>query len=1043
MNRGTMMRLLSIIPLMLLAFFATTAHATEPTGTDVSGTINVDSTWTKANSPYHVTGEVTVAEGSILTIEAGVNVLFDAPVGITVDGAIDVRGTETDSVRFVPGETTWTGIRVVGRDTSRFAYTAIRDADISRSEIRTSECGGISVTYSMLKMRHCVISGCSAPDTHGLYAEARSDVWLDTCSILNNGTMPGDAGAGIDVGKTKLWMRGCTIAGNGAENLGRGGGLSLSAGPGYLELDYGYSELTDCIIRGNRGRYGGGVSISGTKAVFTRCLIVENAVDTYGGGLRIVDARVTLVQCTVTDNRFTGELPLPPDPNDPFPMPPSDDGKGIGIMVWGLGAALTLENTIVQGNDYSDFFQDPQMPTIVTARYSNIPAEYTGEGNIDADPMFTDTLAGDYTLAPGSPCIDAGGAWVNDADGTRADMGYTGGGGTVAAVPRIQTSMILDFAAGDILELDISNAGGADLVIDSVVCPAGFRIVGTAPTLVTPGASASLSILFDGLYTTVDTLRVYDNDTWRSPEVMLLSGTSGTPLSGDLSQHPALRFGELRLDGSPYRVVDSVYIPAGGNIQIMSGVELIFDVDVPLIVEGSLLVTGSSWNPVTIAAKDSLSEWGGIRFLNADSSTILHANISGGNADEVGLARECGGGIYLNKTGLGMKGVTITGCKALYGGALVVTDSSNVTLDDCRIEDCTSLAISVEWSSNIEMDNCLVRNNTNMGMGPDVASVVGGLYVYYSTATLNDCYFSGNVADRNGGGAVRLEESSAIIKRCQFYSNEAVLGGALWLFGGTYDLENCIVGANTSTGNESAYGGGLLVEGETHATLTNCTIAGNTADVTGGGIYAHADKLINLSLRNCILWGNTPDQIYIKESAGVTPPISITYCNIEGGWPGIGNMDVDPDFIDAANRNYLLKPTSVCINAGDPALTDVEDGTRSDIGAKLASPYPVAVAEPAVETLPTALSLMNAPNPFNPITTIHYALPNASDVRIVIHNVMGQAVRTLVDSRVSAGRHEVIWDGRDMAGRSVGSGVYLYRLTTPGKTLVKRMLLVR
>jgi hypothetical protein len=93
---------------------------------------------------------------------------------------------------------------------------------------------------------------------------------------------------------------------------------------------------------------------------------------------------------------------------------------------------------------------------------------------------------------------------------------------------------------------------------------------------------------------------------------------------------------------------------------------------------------------------------------------------------------------------------------------------------------------------------------------------------------------------------------------------------------------------------------------------------------------------------------------------------------------------------------------------------------------------------------PTRFALsQNVPNPFNPTTTIPFNLSEAGEVRLTIHSVTGQIVRTLADAQMGAGGHMVIWDGTDDAGRAVASGVYLYRLSTGERTLVRRLVVVR
>jgi hypothetical protein len=107
-----------------------------------------------------------------------------------------------------------------------------------------------------------------------------------------------------------------------------------------------------------------------------------------------------------------------------------------------------------------------------------------------------------------------------------------------------------------------------------------------------------------------------------------------------------------------------------------------------------------------------------------------------------------------------------------------------------------------------------------------------------------------------------------------------------------------------------------------------------------------------------------------------------------------------------------------------------------------------AVALPApvqIQTRPEAFALANNyPNPFNPATTIKYALPEASQVRLEVFNVVGQVVRTMVDAHQNAGRYVVQWDASNDNGVNLSSGIYFYRLQVEGSYLeVKKMLLLK
>jgi predicted outer membrane repeat protein len=162
---------------------------------------------------------------------------------------------------------------------------------------------------------------------------------------------------------------------------------------------------------------------------------------------------------------------------------------------------------------------------------------------------------------------------------------------------------------------------------------------------------------------------------------------------------------------------------------------------------------------------------------------------------------------------------------------------------------------------------------------------------------------------------------------CTFIGNSAHgIGDAIAIRGGgglftnhlcTSTLVNCIF-----IGNYGRLGGGYQNDGR--ATLVNCTFVGNSA-TQGGGIYGGG------SLFNCILWDNTPEQI--------NGSIVATYCDVQSGWPGEGNIDADPRFVEPGywdansvwvDGDYHLMPGSPCIDAGDnstvPADTTDLDG---------------------------------------------------------------------------------------------------------------------
>ncbi|MFH1891545.1 MAG: right-handed parallel beta-helix repeat-containing protein [Candidatus Zixiibacteriota bacterium] len=95
-------------------------------------------------------------------------------------------------------------------------------------------------------------------------------------------------------------------------------------------------------------------------------------------------------------------------------------------------------------------------------------------------------------------------------------------------------------------------------------------------------------------------------------------------------------------------------------------------------------------------------------------------------------------------------------------------------------------------------------------------------------------------------------------------------------------------------------------------------------------------------------------------------------------------------------------------------------------------------------TVPESFSLhQNFPNPFNPTTNVSFSLPVESHVRLTIHNIMGQAVTTLIDRELPVGTHTMTWDGRSSNGEPASSGIYFYRIDAGSYTDSRKMMLLK
>lgn len=106
--------------------------------------------------------------------------------------------------------------------------------------------------------------------------------------------------------------------------------------------------------------------------------------------------------------------------------------------------------------------------------------------------------------------------------------------------------------------------------------------------------------------------------------------------------------------------------------------------------------------------------------------------------------------------------------------------------------------------------------------------------------------------------------------------------------------------------------------------------------------------------------------------------------------------------------------------------------------------FTLAISANEDDLVPVMVTALNGnyPNPFNPETTISYAIKEAGDVRLEVFNLKGQKVRSLVNGRQSTGHYSIVFDARDDKGQALSSGIYLYRLTAQNYLSTRKMMLM-
>jgi parallel beta-helix repeat protein len=311
------------------------------------------------------------------------------------------------------------------------------------------------------------------------------------------------------------------------------------------------------------------------------------------------------------------------------------------------------------------------------------------------------------------------------------------------------------------------------------------------------------------------------------------------------------------------------------------------------------------------------SHGGGGIYCYSSNPTISGNTISGDSCIHGG-----GGGIYCEYySNAIISDNTISENKALWGGGGIYCLNSSPTISDNTISG--NSATDVSCGGGIfcyNNSNPTISGNTISG---NSAYNGGGIYLSNSNSSINSNTISENTTTGTGGGGIFCENSSHPIISSNIISENSAgeNGGGIWCNSAPSNFQYNEISSNTAP----RYGGGIYTYNASF-TINKCTIVSNIAQ-NGGGIYFTNNS--NLVSDNCILWGNTPQQIY----QGTGSTIQVTYSDIQNSWPGTGNINLYPMFVDSALGDYHLQSNSPCIDTGDPnPIYNDPDFTRADMG---------------------------------------------------------------------------------------------------------------
>jgi len=419
----------------------------------------------------------------------------------------------------------------------------------------------------------------------------------------------------------------------------------------------------------------------------------------------------------------------------------------------------------------------------------------------------------------------------------------------------------------------------------------------------------------------------------------------------------------------------------------------------------------------TISGNIATNFGGGI-YCEHYSSPAISANAIGGNSAYTG------GGIYCCFWSCpSISANTIAGNSVIYGGGGI----------GCYYGYGSPLAIS---------NNTITENTANYG---------GGIYCeWYSSPTISGNTVTRNTANVNGGALYCTAQSDP-----QFFSNTVTentasgLGDGVFVFDSKPTLSYCNIAYN---------GFGLY-----NSSLSPTPSARYNWWGHASGPWHQGHPLGQGDSLSFYAWDFNP---YLFEADTLAPPMppmglvaeGFSGCSIQLSWQAVPIADIAgykvylgrdttrysyTDTFDDGNVTQCIVGGLACDSTYRFAVTCYDRlGNESWYSREVTATTVVAV--PDLAAVPTALRLEgNYPNPFNPQTNIVYSLPSEGRAELAVYDVRGRRLVILVDRVEGAGRHSVVWNGRDANGAELASGVYFVRLEFGGDFQKRKIVLVK
>jgi hypothetical protein len=372
-------------------------------------------------------------------------------------------------------------------------------------------------------------------------------------------------------------------------------------------------------------------------------------------------------------------------------------------------------------------------------------------------------------------------------------------------------------------------------------------------------------------------------------------------------------------NNSPYIVVGDINV---AGLTILPDVTVQFASNYTFEVDGVLQAQGTPNSPIIFMGTNG--GWQGIFFNYSSPGSVLACCV---------ISNSVNSGIRITNSSLAINNCLIASntTPGNAGGGILASNAAN----DLVLQNCTVInntcgfagggICALLGTSTLTMTGCVVSNNVANPSQSVGTAYGGGIYVS-GNSLLKNCVVRDNTCQGDStsdqaqyavGGGLYSDTGTAVIENCVFAANTAVCStyngfasgwpayaGGIYIHRGSLAIANSILSSNVASSSDGEYGGGLGVNSSpsvTNSSVINCTIAYNSTQ----GIYSQGAEP---QVMNSILFFNDGNGTQIS---GAT---NVTYCDVQGGFAGLGNINRNPIFL--STTNLIIVEGSPCINAG-------------------------------------------------------------------------------------------------------------------------------